>query len=95
MDNSESVKYKLAEKIKARLVFLRISRKKFSEIMNIHQSMVTKWLSGNQNFTMDTLTDIGLALNIQLIDLEIDETYYCLPCAPCNYFYNSHHPIQL
>lgn len=32
-------------------------------------SLVTKWLSGTHNFTMDTLVELGAALDIQLLNL--------------------------
>lgn len=32
-------------------------------------SMVTKWLSGGHNFTIDTLVDIGFALGVTVADL--------------------------
>ena len=36
-------------------------------------SEVTRWLSGTHNFTIDTLTDLGLALDVDLLHLEDDE----------------------
>jgi len=36
-------------------------------------SEVTRWLSGTHNFTIDTLTDLGLALDVDLLYLEDDE----------------------
>lgn len=36
-------------------------------------SVITKWLSGTHNFTIDTLVEIGQALEIDLIDLERDD----------------------
>ncbi len=35
-----------------------------------NQSVISKWLSGTHNFTMDTLTDIGRVLGINLLNLE-------------------------
>lgn len=34
-----------------------------------HQSEITKWVSGSHNFTIDTLTEIAFALNIELAEL--------------------------
>jgi ribosome-binding protein aMBF1 (putative translation factor) len=34
-------------------------------------SLVSKWLSGTHNFTVDTLADIQRALNIRLLDVEL------------------------
>jgi transcriptional regulator with XRE-family HTH domain len=36
-------------------------------------SEVTRWLSGTHNFTIDTLTDLGHALDVDLLHLEDDE----------------------
>ncbi len=33
-------------------------------------SIITKWLSGTHNFTIDTLVELESALNIQLLNLE-------------------------
>jgi len=33
-----------------------------------HPSVITKWLSGTHNFTIDTLVDLEIALNISLIN---------------------------
>ena len=33
-------------------------------------SLVTKWLSGTNNFTVDTLVEIGNALDIQLLNIK-------------------------
>ena len=46
-----------------------------------NQSEITRWLSGTHNFTVDTLTDLGLALNINLLNTEeshkkIVQTYH-------------------
>ncbi|HHU97085.1 MAG: helix-turn-helix transcriptional regulator [Bacteroidota bacterium] len=36
-------------------------------------SEVTRWLSGTHNFTIDTLTDLGIALDVDLLNLQDDE----------------------
>ena len=38
--------------------------------LNKSPSLVTRWLSGNHNFTTDTLSDIQNVLGIQLLHLE-------------------------
>lgn len=47
-----------------------ISKKKFAELTGQRPSVITKWLSGGQNFTLDTLTDIQQILGIKLLKLE-------------------------
>jgi transcriptional regulator with XRE-family HTH domain len=37
-------------------------------------SLVSKWLSGTHNFTVDTLVDIQRVLNIQLFNIELSES---------------------
>lgn len=36
----------------------------FAEKLNKNPSEITKWLSGTHNFTLDTLAEIGAALNL-------------------------------
>jgi ribosome-binding protein aMBF1 (putative translation factor) len=40
-----------------------------SAIGKENSSIITKWLSGTHNFTVDTLVELEQALNIRLIDL--------------------------
>ena len=39
-------------------------------------SIITKWLSGTHNFTVDTLVELEQALNIRLIDLSDPENEF-------------------
>jgi ribosome-binding protein aMBF1 (putative translation factor) len=43
-------------------------------------SLVTRWLSGTHNFTVDTLREIQQALGIYLLNLEMQQTK-ARPCA--------------
>lgn len=45
------------------------SKSEFAEKVNKNPSEITKWLSGTQNFTVDTLAEIGVALNIPVSEL--------------------------
>ncbi|MCF6407843.1 helix-turn-helix domain-containing protein [Chitinophaga filiformis] len=51
-------------------------------------SLVSKWLSGTHNFTMDTLVDIQRVLGIRLLDTDMTDTQLSLnvnvtvPVAP-------------
>ncbi len=49
------------------------SKSEFAARMNQQPSVVTRWLSGTQNFTIDTLSDIEEALGVQL--LVVDSVY--------------------
>lgn len=60
----------LAAKIFDAMVAKGLGKKQFAELMGQRPSVITKWLSGGHNFTVDTLTDIQRGLNIQLLALE-------------------------
>jgi len=45
------------------------SKSVFAEKVNKNPSEVSKWLSGTQNFTIDTLAEIAFALNIPIAEL--------------------------
>lgn len=44
-------------------------KREFAEKVNKNPSEITKWLSGTQNFTMDILSEIALALNLPIAEL--------------------------
>lgn len=44
-------------------------KSEFAEKVNKNPSEITKWLSGTQNFTLDTLAEIALALNMPVEEL--------------------------
>jgi ribosome-binding protein aMBF1 (putative translation factor) len=45
------------------------TRSKLADELNVGRSLVTKWLSGTHNFTIDTLLDICQVLDISMIEL--------------------------
>lgn len=45
------------------------SKSVFAEKVNKNPSEITKWLSGTQNFTIDTLAEIAFALNMPIAEL--------------------------
>lgn len=51
----------------------KISKKQLAEKCNKSPAMVTKWLSGTQNFTLDALSDLEYILGIQLITISTEE----------------------
>ena len=63
----------LAMKISETLKQKHISQKEFANIMGKSASVVSEWLSGDRNFTINTLTDISVALGTSFIDT--DKTY--------------------
>ena len=44
-------------------------KSEFAEKVNKNPSEITKWLSGTQNFTIDTLAEIGVVLNMPVSEL--------------------------
>lgn len=45
-----------------------LNQKQLAEKMGKTESEVSEWLSGDRNFTLDTLTEIEHALNVSLVD---------------------------
>ena len=39
-------------------------------MMGKNATVVSEWLSGDRNFTIDTLTDISVALDVSFIDTD-------------------------
>ena len=54
---------KIADAIEAK----KLSQKAFAELMKKSESEISEWLSGNRNFTVDTLSDISDCLGIRLL----------------------------
>lgn len=68
-------KMKLAAKIYTGLKSKGWKSLDLAKALNLKSpSLVSKWLSGTHNFTIDTLVDIQQVLGIQLLDVEIIET---------------------
>ena len=55
---------RIADALKAK----GISQKKFSEMTGRSESEISEWLSGDRNFTIDTLSDIKKYLGIDLLN---------------------------
>jgi len=58
----------IAAKIADALQYRGLSKKDFAQLMGKSPTVVTEWLSGDRNFTIDTLTEISEALHIRLLD---------------------------
>jgi transcriptional regulator with XRE-family HTH domain len=61
----------IAVKISKALKQKKISQKQFAGKMGKSTTVISEWLSGDRNFTIDTLTDIGDMLGIKLLDTEL------------------------
>ena len=57
----------IAVKIADALEAKKLSQKAFAELMKKSESEISEWLSGNRNFTVDTLSDISDCLGICLL----------------------------
>lgn len=68
-----SNKMLIAAKIGDALKREGLSQKEFAAKIGKTESEISAWLSGDRNFTIDTLTEISYLLNISLI--EINEHY--------------------
>jgi ribosome-binding protein aMBF1 (putative translation factor) len=50
-----------------------IKKGQLAKMLGKQPSEITKWLSGTHNFTIETLWEIGDALNIELINIQNDQ----------------------
>lgn len=58
----------IAAKIDMALKRKGLSQKRFAAIMDRTESEISDWLSGDRNFTIDTLTDISEELNVEILN---------------------------
>ena len=63
--NRMLVAIKIADALKAK----GISQKKFAEMTGRSESEISEWLSGDRNFTIDTLSDIKKYLGLDLLNI--------------------------
>jgi len=64
-----SLAVKIDEAIKAK----GWKNKDLANVLDKELSVITKWLSGTHNFTVDTLCDIERALDIQILNVEVKQ----------------------
>lgn len=64
------VAVKIADTLKAK----GISQKKFAEMTGRSESEISEWLSGDRNFTIDTLSDIKSCLGVDLLNIHTMRT---------------------
>ena len=64
------VAIKIADALKAK----GISQKKFAEMTGRSESEISEWLSGDRNFTIDTLSDIKKYLGLDLLNISTMRT---------------------
>lgn len=93
---------KLAARLDDLLAERNLGKSEFAGIVNKEPSVITKWLSGTHNMTLETLTEIAFALNIAieeiLVHKNIQQVIYKLkiqinsdvPATPNNLFVNKY-----
>lgn len=64
------VAVKIADTLKAK----GISQKRFAEMTGRSESEISEWLSGDRNFTIDTLSDIKKYLGLDLLSISTMRT---------------------
>ena len=68
-------KTKLAAKIYKAMKSLGMTQTQLAESMNKPISLISRWMSGTHNFTVDTLVDIQRILGISLLNVETTNSY--------------------
>jgi transcriptional regulator with XRE-family HTH domain len=64
----------LAAKIEEAMKRKGYNQRRFAKMMGKSPTVISEWLSGDRNFTVDTLTDIEEVLGVQLLDVTIMTT---------------------
>lgn len=59
----------LAVKISEAMIKYGYSKEQFAHLMNKDVSIISDWLSGDENFTINTLMDIENVLEIKLLNV--------------------------
>ncbi len=48
-------------------------RTQLADALGVDRSLITKWLSGSHNFTIDTLVQLSIILEVELAQLASDQ----------------------
>lgn len=64
----------LAAKIEEAMKRKGYNQRRFAKMMGKSPTVISEWLSGDRNFTIDTLTDIEEVLGVHLLDVTIMTT---------------------
>ncbi len=64
-------KMMIAQKIYLVMQQKNISKKQLAEMLEVQPSVVTKWLSGTHNFTLETLARIEHTLGVDLLNVNL------------------------
>ncbi|WP_440671788.1 helix-turn-helix domain-containing protein [Chitinophaga sp. 22321] len=66
-------KMSLAARLDDLLKAKGLGKSEFAEIVKKNPSEITKWLSGTQNFTLDILVEIAVALGVPVTELFVEK----------------------
>lgn len=67
------------------LIAQSLTQQTFARMMGKQPSEVSKWLSGNHNFTIDTLSDISFVLNENFLVRSDYTNHRCKPILQLSY----------
>ena len=70
MRNRMLIAAKIADAMQAQ----NLNQKQFAKLMGRTESEISDWLSGDRNFTIDTLFDIGQALGVTFLSTTLHYT---------------------
>lgn len=65
-------KMMIAALIEDAMIARNLNQKQFARLMGRSESEISSWLSGERNFTLDTLTDISIVLRTNLLPFATD-----------------------
>lgn len=85
----------IALKIETAIREKGLSQKQFASLMGKSESEISDWLSGNRNFTVDTLTDISRELGISLLNTHLYGTLQVPLQVACKVQQNNSQIIRL
>ncbi|MBQ9461635.1 MAG: helix-turn-helix transcriptional regulator [Clostridia bacterium] len=77
-----SLQAMVSSEITVRRQQLNLTQKDFAKMLNVSQSLVSRWENGDENFTLKTLVDIASKLNITM------QSPFKLSPAKAQYFNN-------
>ncbi len=72
----------IASKIGIAMKSKGLTQKEFAAMMGKTESEISEWLSGDRNFTIDTLTSIEIVLKVNLLDTRIMKYTYTTRIQP-------------
>lgn len=67
---TEMKSFLLARKIEAEMKSSGLTRQSFANLMEVQPSIITRWLSGKHNFTIETLFEIEECLKVKLLAID-------------------------